>query len=346
MWTWRNMVLFFNKDGHMRNGTSLLLLALLASAACILALGPSQAMAAALEPTDSGAPSAIVIFPVGEKTAEGVAAMPPVAFNHYIHEKWMARAGKDCMVCHHTGDPIACTSCHTVEGKKEGGGVTLEQAMHAVKIKKRAENTPSSCVNCHDAQLKQRECAGCHTQLVKNVRNDEWCAVCHVITPSMTPEQLRKGIAGTLPYNQNEALAAETEKARKEAKYWSPMAGPYKVDIDTLAGKYMPVKFNHRHHVSTLMDRIKNNELANAFHTVPATICVTCHHNSPPSKTPPKCVSCHAKTAAPDERGRPGLMAAFHLQCMNCHTDMKVARPRNTDCDSCHKPRPAQTAAN
>ena len=52
-----------NEAGVMRNGTSLLLLAALAlaGAACLTALGAGSATAAALEPTDSGAPSAIVM---------------------------------------------------------------------------------------------------------------------------------------------------------------------------------------------------------------------------------------------------------------------------------------------
>lgn len=329
----------------MRKGAGLLLLAMLA--ACTMSAGHSQALAAAVEPTDSGAPSAIVIFPVGEKNANAVGAMPPVAFNHYIHEKWMNKAGKDCIVCHHTGDPVACTTCHTVEGTKESKGVTLERAMHSEIIAKRDGDTPSSCVSCHIAQTRQRECAGCHEQLVGNKRHGRWCMVCHSITPNMTEEQFRKGIANNLSSNQNEALAVATEKARKTASYWPAMAAPYKVDIDSLAasGKYLPVKFNHRHHVADMMARINGNELASVFHTNPGTMCVTCHHHTPATQTPPRCISCHDTKLNLEDAGRPRLMAAFHLQCMNCHTDMKVARPRNTDCENCHKPRPVQTAA-
>ena len=81
------------KDKHMRNGTSLLLLAAiaLAGAACLTALG-GTATAAALEPTDSGAPSAIVMFPVSAKPNPKGAAMKPAVFNHLIHEKKIATA--------------------------------------------------------------------------------------------------------------------------------------------------------------------------------------------------------------------------------------------------------------
>lgn len=338
----------FSKDKHMRKGTKLLLLValVLTASACLSALGQGQVMAADLEPTDSGAPSAIVMFPVGEKPNLKAAAMPPVAFNHVIHEKWMSRANKDCIVCHHTGDAVACTTCHTMEGKAEGGNITLEKAMHAVTVAPRKADTPSSCVSCHESQLKQRNCAGCHTQLVRNAREDEnWCLVCHTITPNMTKAQMQEGIQGKLPASVNEKLAIETEKAKKDVKYWSPMLAPYKVVIDSLTGIYEPCVFNHRHHVADLMGRIKDNKLASSFHTQPATICMTCHHHSPASATPPKCSSCHSKEIDKKHPKRPRLMAAYHLQCMNCHKDMNVARPRNTDCTTCHKLRPVQEAS-
>lgn len=326
----------------MRNGITLFLLAvsLLAGAACLTAPGAAHA---ALEPTDSGAPSAIVIFPAGDKANPRAAGMTPVAYNHVIHEKWMKRAGKDCMVCHHTGDAVACTNCHTVEGKAEGKFVTLERAMHAPRIAPRSGNTPASCVSCHTQQLRQRDCAGCHTTLVRDVRDAGWCAVCHTMTPDMTRQQLEQGIAGTLPRRTDEKLAEATAEARVPVKYWSPESGPYKVTIDDLAGKYEPCVFNHKSHVISLMERIQGNALAGAFHTGPGTVCVTCHHNSPASTTPPACASCHTRTIDPANPQRPALMAAYHLQCMSCHKDMQVARPRNTDCTTCHKLR-AQSA--
>lgn len=331
----------------MRKALLMLAAMVLAGVACPWALGTGSACAATLKPTDSGAPSAIVMFPVGARPDPNVAAMPPVAFNHVIHEKWMERSGKDCMVCHHTGDPVACTQCHTVNGSPKANYVTLEKAMHAVDIAPRKENTPSSCVSCHIRQTRQRDCAGCHGQLVRNARQkNEWCNVCHTITPAMTGEQLAKGINNKLSESRNEKLAVETALARKQTQYWSPLMGPLKVKIDSLAGKYEPCVFNHRHHVASLMERIQKNQLAGAFHTQPATVCMTCHHNSPASATPPKCASCHSKDYDWLNPTRPKLMAAFHLQCMNCHKDMKVARPRNTDCVTCHKPRPANGASN
>ena len=290
------------KDKHMRNGTSLLLLAAiaLAGAACLTALG-GTATAAALEPTDSGAPSAIVMFPVGEKPNPKGAAMKPVVFNHLIHEKKV----DNCETCHHTGDPVSCSTCHTVEGKAEGNYITLDRAMHATNIAKRAKgNTPVSCVSCHEQQTKERrECAGCHA-IVTPKRDEAWCATCHNITPSMTPEQMQKGINGTLLPGDNEALAAETVLARKPVEPVSPMLAPYKVVIDALADKYEPSNFTHRRHLTSLMERIKDDKLAQAFHNKPEILCATCHHRSPLSLTPPKCGSCHTKEIDKANPGR------------------------------------------
>lgn len=307
-----------------------------------------------MEPTDSGAPSAIMIFPVTAKPNPGAVGMAPVTFNHLIHEKWMEREKKDCIVCHHTGDPVACTVCHTVEGSKDANFVTLHRAMHAPKITVKTENSPSSCVSCHSNQVKNRECAGCHTRLVSESarKKTSWCVVCHTVTPEMTKNQMELGIQGKLPEMTNEKLAEATALARKQVQYWSPMVAPYKVSINTLQGPkplqndYQPCLFNHRHHVISLLDRIKDNKLAGAFHTQQATLCMTCHHRTPASALPPKCVDCHSITVSSTSSNKPNLKAAFHLQCMSCHTDMQVARPRDTDCLTCHKLRPVQGAGN
>ncbi|MDO5483541.1 MAG: cytochrome c3 family protein [Desulfovibrionaceae bacterium] len=318
----------------MRNGTKLLLLAAMALActACLTVWGAGSATAASLELTDSGAPSAQVMFPVGEKPNPMGAGMKPVVFNHLIHEK----AVDDCTVCHHTGDPVSCTSCHTVEGTL----VNLERAMHATDIAKRSDGvTPQSCVSCHEKQLARRECAGCHN-IVKSERGNDWCATCHNVSPKMTQAQMQKGIAGKLSPEENLSLAEETVLSQKPAQPLSPMAGPYKVVIGSLADQYQPNVFTHRRHVSSLMEAIKDDKLAQAFHNKPETLCAACHHRSPLSATPPRCGNCHSVNIDPANPERPTLKAAYHLQCMGCHDGMKVARPRKTDCATCHKPAP------
>lgn len=320
----------------MRNSTALHLLAAVALAALagLLVLPAGGIQAAPLEDTESGAPAASVIFPVSAKPNSGGLGMKPVVFNHKIHEKNVAT----CESCHHTGDPVACTTCHTVEGKTEGKFVKLDRAMHATNIKQRKGNTPKSCVSCHAEQFAKPECAGCHT-LVKPsaTRGQEWCNVCHAGVKDMTKTEMQKGSAGKLDQSDNEALAATAlaEKAKKAEQE----KGPYRVSIGTLSKQYEPCLFNHRRHVASLSANIEQNSLAQAFHNGDKATCTACHHRSPASATPPSCSSCHSEKVDPKTPDRPTLKAAYHLQCMDCHRAMNVARPANTDCKTCHKKR-------
>lgn len=327
----------------MRNGNSLLqwknvmVATAVAALSCLLTLAANPAGAApALGATDSGAPSAIAIFPVTEKTGHSGSGMRPAVFNHLNHEKKVA----ECETCHHTGDPISCTTCHTVEGKKEGKFVTLERAMHAPSIAPRADGkTPSSCVSCHNQNLKRRECAGCHTLVPDPPKSAAYCAACHDAPKSMTAEQMAKGRAGMLSADENEALATESVLARKAAVPMSANDIPYMVKIGDIAKEYEPTNFTHARHVGSLLKRIKDDKLAAAFHTDPASVCGACHHRTPPSATPPKCGSCHAAEIDKANPARPTLKGAYHLQCMGCHDAMKTSRPQNTSCNTCHKER-------
>ena len=168
--------------------------------------------------------------------------------------------------------------------------------------------------------------------------------VCHVVTSKMTPEQYQLGVAGKLSAEDRVALAEATIAERKPVDYLAPEACPYKVEIGSLSDKFEPNLFNHRRHVSSLMKRIEGDNLAKAFHSEPEILCATCHHRSPLSATPPKCGSCHSAKIDPRVPERPTLKAAYHLQCMGCHDGMDVARPLDTSCASCHKPRATENA--
>ncbi len=313
----------------MRNGKALLTQTLKAVACtfCLFAWCAGPVAAAEPEGTDSGAPTAMVMFPLSGKATAG--SMRPVVFNHLIHE----RAVSDCVTCHHTGDPQPCSDCHTLTGSPEGGNVTLERAMHAQKIAPRAKgNTPASCVSCHDQRvLQKQECAGCHS-IVTPARDDKWCAVCH--NARVTPEQQAAGMAGSLTAEQTKAIVEKSaKKPAKELGYFEPT----KVRIDTLAKDYEPCLFNHRRHVASVAERIGEDKLAKAFHYKKEILCATCHHHSPLSMTPPRCGSCHKTAIDPKDPSRPSLKAAYHLQCMGCHDGMNVQRPVKTDCTACHK---------
>jgi len=86
------------------------------------------------------------------------------------------------------------------------------------------------------------------------------------------------------------------------------------------------------------VEKQKDNRLAAAFHSDKATLCQGCHHNSPASKTPPKCVSCHPVAVKPTTDGQLALKAAYHQQCMTCHARMNQ-KPAATECADCHKVR-------
>ncbi|MDR3319994.1 MAG: cytochrome c family protein [Desulfovibrio sp.] len=328
----------------MRNGTTLLLLAAIAVAgvAYLTLWEPSLAPAAPALTSVSDAPSAMVIFPVGEKpNYEGV-GMKPVVFNHLVHKNRV----ENCESCHHTGETVACTTCHTVEGNVKGKFVTLNQAMHTLRILPQADrNTPQSCVSCHTKQLQKPKCAGCHS-IVKPTRSEIYCNVCHSVT-GLTKADIVDGIAGKLSDERKAELAANTLKARKNPVQLQPTDGPYKVMIDDIADKYKANMFAHRRHVNSLMGRIKDNALASAFHNQPTTLCSTCHHNRLLASASPKCGSCHSQRANPDPAtpARPQLKAAYHLQCMGCHKGMNVARPLNISCVTCHKESEGQSVA-
>lgn len=319
----------------MRNGKALLskMLKTVACTICLFAWCTGPVGAEELEETDSGAPSASVMFPVTGTATAAVGTMQPVVFNHLIHEK----AVSDCETCHHTGEPQSCSDCHTLTGSEEGGNITLERAMHARNIAPRAKGvTPSSCVSCHEQRIQQKqECMGCHS-IITPKYDSAWCNVCH--NANVTPEQLAKGTAGSITAEENLAIATKEVLAKKEPTQVPDFFAPTKVTMGSIADEYKPVLFSHRRHVASVAERIKDDALAKAFHYQKEIICSTCHHRSPLSMTPPKCSSCHQAKIDPMNPGRPSLKAAYHLQCMGCHTGMNVARPANTDCTTCHKP--------
>ncbi|MFH1075325.1 MAG: cytochrome c3 family protein, partial [Pseudomonadota bacterium] len=114
---------------------------------------------------------------------------------------------------------------------------------------------------------------------------------------------------------------------------------PEKVVIKAIADQYEPAEFPHRKIVLKLIDNIKDERLSAYFHTDKGTLCQGCHHNSPISPKPPKCVNCHGKAFDANTMFRPGLKAAYHNQCMGCHKAMQLEKPIDTACVECHKER-------
>ena len=145
-------------------------------------------------------------------------------------------------------------------------------------------------------------------------------------------------LIGTVPKDEEKMMAAQTLNYRDAvSETYSDEDIPETVAIKTLSNQYEPVKLPHRKIIRTMVAKIKSNQLANYFHHEKGTVCQGCHHNSPAAKTPPKCVSCHSKPFNEKDPFKPGLMAAYHRQCMECHKAMGIAKPVATDCTACHQ---------
>jgi Zn finger protein HypA/HybF involved in hydrogenase expression len=199
------------------------------------------------------------------------------------------------------------------------------------------ENTTRSCVGCHTERLKAPECAGCHG-FIQPVRGKDYCAACHSGAADLDAKSFSAGIAGKLPLIEKKQLGEAAREARSYAGDPKLDKVPDVVTISGLKDQYEATEFKHKSHVDTyIMGLLEGDRLASAFHTDPATLCAGCHHNSPPSMNPPKCVSCHSKDIDVKSPGRPALKAAYHLQCMGCHERMQVEPVAKTDCTGCHE---------
>ncbi len=275
----------------------------------------------------------------------------PVAFNHLAHEQ----ANDSCADCHHKSVK-ACSECHTEQGIEVGGFITLEQAMHQAGSKK-------SCVGCHAEKQKQPECAACHASVPKKaVPSRTSCETCHLtVTPPATqpaaqPESADAQEAPVAPKallmpplptdkEARQALAKELVEQRSHKQLLVDVKDiPETVTIGALANEYKPSEMPHRKIVLKIMDNMKDDSLASVFHSTDVTACQGCHHNSPASKTPPSCASCHGKPFSEESPGRPGLKAAYHSQCMDCHKRMGLEKPGATDCVACHAKKDSRIA--
>ena len=262
----------------------------------------------------------IVLVKTGEKMPEngkiGSVRMTPVAYDHKAHETY----SDNCRSCHHASME-SCSTCHTIDGKKDGEQVKLEHAYHLT-------GTDKSCMGCHNAKTADPKCAGCHVFMEKGRKKaDSSCLKCHeTLTSEMEnlvlkdPDKAAKMMADAREYTK--------ETYRKDDI-------PEKVVIKALANQYEPAEFPHRKIVNKLMEGINGSKLATHFHGDKGTLCQGCHHNSPASTKPPKCGSCHGKPFNEMEPMRPGLLGAYHQQCMTCHKEMKLEKPAG--CTGCHK---------
>ena len=244
--------------------------------------------------------------------------MKRVPFDHRAHEGY----NQSCKVCHHA-DLTSCSTCHTMEGKKEGGSVSLAQAMHSV-------TDPSSCIGCHRTKQMEPQCAGCHAPLGKKTQtSDQSCNTCH-----MAP--LPSDLDLTHPEKTQQVAAGLLKKRNAETQTYAERQIPEKVMIGTLSDRFEPADFPHGKVVKALIEKAEGSKLAGVFHTEKGTLCQGCHHNSPATDKPPVCSSCHTHTIENSDAFRPGLLGAYHQQCIGCHEVMGIEKPAARDCNACH----------
>ncbi|MFC1867195.1 sulfate respiration complex hexadecaheme cytochrome HmcA [Thermodesulfobacteriota bacterium] len=252
------------------------------------------------------------------KKQEITLKMNPVPFDHKAHEGH----NDTCRTCHHESLDSCAKRCHTLTGSKEGKYVKLERAMHQMGVNK-------SCIGCHEIKQQEKRCAGCHTFMEKSRKQEEpFCHTCHM-----------KPLQETVQTNSKpEAVATMLLQSRRAiTDTYNDEDIPEKVIIGELFDLYESVEFPHRKIVHTLVNNIKDNKLANYFHNKEGSICRACHHNSPVTKKPPRCVSCHGKPFDEKNISRPGLKAAYHQQCIGCHKEMGIEKPNSAGCIDCHK---------
>ncbi|MEW6443807.1 MAG: sulfate respiration complex hexadecaheme cytochrome HmcA [bacterium] len=254
---------------------------------------------------ERGQPDAVLL---SASLREGPAGeMNTVPFDHKGHEQ----AAATCRNCHHeTWKP--CRDCHELRGGAKGRGVTLERAMHEV-------DSGRSCVGCHEEEKSAGECAGCHASMEKGLLSDAACKGCH---------------RGPSPDRTGSGEPVLSRRPQAPADAFRPEDIPDEIRIDVLSDEYEPAHFPHRQVVATLVDSMKGNGLAAHFHS-PQVMCQGCHHHGPDDGSIPRCGSCHGKPFSQLNLFMPGLLGAYHRQCIGCHEQMQVENV--SDCTSCHE---------
>ena len=127
---------------------------------------------------------------------------------------------------------------------------------------------------------------------------------------------------------------------------WS-LPGPAEAEVfelDSMKNLYEGVSFDHDMHIEATEENCTECHHHTAGTPPTDPLCVTCHASSPESDDP-SCTSCHVKdvfaadnmkknwdTPLLNHRSKPSLKAAYHQNCLGCHTE--VGAP--TGCTDCH----------
>ncbi|MBI5572640.1 MAG: cytochrome c3 family protein [Desulfomonile tiedjei] len=248
--------------------------------------------------------TAIQKAPAGSADPANLVRMKLVPFNHKSHEP----RGQFCNSCHHYSIE-KCANCHTAQGDaKKGGGITYERAFHQARAQQ-------SCAGCHNTAKEAKNCAGCHQWMPTEVQKSS-CSVCH-----------KGSSGGKLAEIPLTPLFQDKEKV------------PEKLQIKGLEKEFKPAEMPHMKIVNKLVAISNESSLARTFHAVKdQALCSGCHHRSDLQQAAvkaPKCSTCHNRPFDPNALGKPGVLAAYHRQCIGCHQAMHQ-KPLALDCAKCH----------
>lgn len=229
--------------------------------------------------------------------------MKVVPFSHKLHEP----RTQFCNTCHHNSLE-KCINCHTLQGDpKKGGGVSYERAFHS-------PTSRQACNGCHNTEKHNITCAGCH-HVLGDQQSQSSCRICH-----------RGPADGRWPDSKPISDIVDTQKV------------PERIKIKTLQKEFEPADFQHVKIIKRLVAISNQSSLAKWFHDgSQPLVCDSCHHRTPvdAGNSFPKCISCHGRAQDTATLGKPGILAAYHRQCMECHENMRQ-KPLSLECVKCH----------
>ncbi len=264
-------------------------------------------------PNDSREVSQISRYCTPRKTDLAFSKLNTVPFSHIDHEEFH----ETCRTCHHES-MTPCVECHTLAGSEKAQGVTLQRAMHDL-------NSEHSCVGCHETHKRETSCSGCHSLMEQGRLSDHACTICHSGPSPTEAAAMKYEIDSVKPFR---AKPDDTKLSFTDDDI------PEQVTIDVLSEKYEAVAFPHRKIVNKLLENINESKIATFFHGNEDVACQGCHHHSPAGQKPPLCENCHGEPFNEAELFKPGLLGAYHRQCIGCHESMQI---EPTDCLGCHK---------
>jgi octaheme c-type cytochrome (tetrathionate reductase family) len=152
----------------------------------------------------------------------------------------------------------------------------------------------------------------------KDPRPQDWVApdqAAAMVRSRARPAYVEEVLDEDLPIRQQRLRKMGLDTADIEHGYlW--LESPF---VNTFEDTYGSVRFMHSQHAASL-----------------GGDCAACHHYRPADPEASEtvaCSACHQTAFDREHRGRVGLKAAYHLQCMGCH---EKSGKGPVDCEGCH----------